>query len=487
MIEFSLTLLILLPFIVGGIVLVVPLLESLRKAIIFATLIIVMLISINLFFVQDLASISFSYTIIKHFGVEYSIGVDGVSLLIIMIVGLSFPPIFLLLSHQSSGYWGNMLLLQSSLMGVVLVQDLIMFYIFWEAMLVPIFIMIGLYGEDGKVLASLRLLLYTMVGSLFMLFAIIYLGYKHFIDFGVWSFAINNLSNLSLNSFEGSMLFFCFMLAFGIKLPLFPFHQWLSDGYARAPIGATFMLSAVASKVAVYAILRFVLPLFPQEFVYYADMFIMLGIFSMVFFAMSALAQTDLKRLLAYSSASHLGLIIAGIFALNYDGFSGSIYQIVAHALGTGFLFLLVAIIEQNTSTREIKNLGGIAQKAPFLAIYFMIGLFAIIGVPSTSGFVGEILALVGIMRVDIIYGVFGGLSIVFGAVYMLNMYKSAIFGYTSTYTKDMQDLTKKQLFALFPFIIVIFLLGMYPKMIQDKIDNTINTYLTHIHSKGIK
>jgi NADH-quinone oxidoreductase subunit M len=480
--SFILSILILLPFIVGSVVLVVPLSQRVREIFIFSTLLVISFLSLYLYFSSvELDTISYSYTLIERFGVSYSVGIDGVSLLIVMIVGLSFSPLFVLLKDKSRGYWGNMLLLQSSLMGVVLAQDLVMFYIFWEAMLIPIFIMIGLYGEDGKVVASLRLLLYTMIGSLFMLASIIYLGYSAYLASGEWSFSIDTLMGLSLLEEERIWLFFGFMLAFSIKVPLFPFHQWLSDGYAKAPIGATFALSAVASKVAVYAILRFVLPLFPQEYIHFSDMFIILGLFSMLFFAFSAMRQDDPKRLLAYSSASHLGLVISAIFALNYEGFSGGVFQIVAHALGTGFLFLLVAIIEQNTTVRSISKLGGIASVAPIFAIYFAIGMFSIIGLPSTSGFIGEFLSILGVMKSSFFYAFIGTLSIIIGAIYMLRFYKSAFFTTTSEYTKSFKELSKKQIFALLPFVLIIFLLGLYPKIIQDKIDPTIKSYINLI------
>lgn len=479
-----LTLLIFVPFFIGAFILITPLGEFVRKAITLITLLFIMALGLYLFFdytgLDDFKYKEY-YPLIKAYGVDYRVGIDGLNLFIVLIVALSFPAIFVLLSNKSKGYWANMLLLQSALMGVVLAEDLIMFYIFWEAMLLPIFIMIGLYGEEGKVKASIKLLLYTMVGSLFMLLAIIFLGYEYYYQFDSWSFSIANLSNLHLGADKATWLFLGFMFAFLIKIPLFPFHGWLSDGYAKAPIGATFALSAVASKVAVYAIIKFLIPLFALEFVLYSNYFIVGGIFSMLFFAIIALTQSDLKRMLAYSSASHLGLVIAGIFALNFESLNGAVFQIVAHALGTGLLFLMIAIMQKELNTRDIKDLRGIASVAPIYAIYFLIGIFAIVGLPSTSGFIGEFLIIVGLVKEKILFGVFATLTIILSAIYLFKMYRRVFFETTNELTKNFKDLSLKQIFALFPFILTIFLLGFYPKFIQDRTEATINNYLSYV------
>lgn len=479
-----LSFLIFVPFIMGTFILITPLNDFFRKLITVVTLGFIMLLGIYLF--SDYTGLNeFKYReyypLIKTYGIDYRVGIDGLSLLIVLIVTFSFPAIFVLLSNRSKGYWANMLFLQSALMGVVLAEDLIMFYIFWEAMLLPIFIMIGLYGEDGKIKASIKLLLYTMVGSLVMLLAIIFLGFEYYNQFDVWSFAISDLSQLNISPNKAILLFFGFMLAFSIKIPLFPLHGWLSDGYAKAPIGATFALSAVASKVAVYAIMRFVLPLFPHEFILFANFFIILGIVSMIVFALLALAQSDLKRMLAYSSASHLGLVIAGIFGLTYESLSGSVFQIVAHALGTGLLFLMIAILEKQMGTREIKNFGGIAKVAPIYSIFFAIGIFAIVGVPATSGFIGEFLVIIGLVKVNFYYGLIATTTVVLSAVYLFRMYRRVFFDEVNDLTKNFKDLTKRQIFGLLPFLLTIFALGFYPKFITDRIETTVNNYISHI------
>ncbi len=488
MIEFilthTLTLLIFVPFFVGAFILIAPLEDFIRKVIIFSTLVFIMSLGLYLFLdytgLDDFKYKEY-YPLIQAYGVDYRVGIDGLSLFIVLIVAFSFPAVFVLLSNRTKGYWANMLLLQSALMGVVLAEDLIMFYIFWEAMLLPIFIMIGLYGEDGRIQASIKLLLYTMIGSLVMLLSIIFLGYEYYYQFGYWTFSISTLSNLHLHSDNATWLFLGFMFAFLIKIPLFPFHGWLSDGYAKAPSGATFALSAVASKVAVYAIIKFLIPLFAFEFIIYSNYFIIAGIFSMIFFALIALTQNDIKRMLAYSSASHLGLVISGIFALNYEALSGAVFQIVAHALGTGLLFLMVGILQRELNTRDINNLGGIASVAPIYSLYFAIGIFAIVGIPATSGFIGEFLIIVGLVKVNIFFGVFATLTIVLSAIYLFKMYAKVFFEKPNQITNHFKDLNKKQIFALFPFILTIFLLGFYPKFIQDRIEPTINNYLHYI------
>jgi len=473
-----LTIMIFMPLVVGGFIMLTPLSHKLGQRLAFLSSIIVMLLGILLFInFESSGVLEFTQKIplIESYGIYYSVGVDGIALMILLIIAFSFPLLHLVLNSQNKGYWANMLLMQSAFMAVLLAKDLIFFYASWEAMLLPIFTMIGLYGkDDDKAKASMKLMLYTIAGSLFMLFAIISLGSLSLEQFGYYSFDLDELKNLDMSDSQSFWLFACFMLAFSVKIPLFPLHMWMPDSYAKAPVGVTFALSAIASKVAIYAILRFVLPIFPEQFVNYADVFVFLGIFGMLYFALVAIAQTDIKRTLAYSSASHLGLITAGIFGLNMQSMVGGIYQLIAHAMSTGILFLLVGKIGRELKTRDINSLGGIASKAPVFATFFAIATFSTVGLPGTNGFIGEFLIILGTFKFNAISGIFASLSVIVGAIYMFILYRKVIFQKTNAVTEKFTDLSKKQIVAFLPLIILIFVMGIYPKPFLEKIEPTI-------------
>ncbi|PIE73536.1 MAG: NADH-quinone oxidoreductase subunit M, partial [Deltaproteobacteria bacterium] len=289
-------------------------------------------------------------------------------------------------------------MLQSAFSAVILSEDLVFFYAGWEAMLLPIFLGIGLYAKDEqRASAAMHMMYYTIFGSMLMLIAIIYVGNLHYEQFGFFSFKIIDLERIRVGANEGAILFGIFMLAFAIKLPLLGVHSWMARAYTLAPTGITFALSAIASKVAIYAILRFVLPIFSAQFIQFSAYFVLWGVVSMMYFGIAAFWQKDFKTLLAYSSASHLGLILAGIFTLHLYSSVGAIYQVISHAMTSGVMFLLVGKIRRDLGTSTISELGGIAKSARVLAVFFAISAFASIGLPGTNAFVGEILILLGL------------------------------------------------------------------------------------------
>jgi NADH-quinone oxidoreductase subunit M len=265
------------------------------------------------------------------------------------------------------------------------------------------------------------------------------------------------------------------MIAFAVKIPLFPFHMWLPDAYEKAPAGVTFALSAIASKVAIYAILRFTLPLFPADFVSLSYIFVYLGLFGMLYFAIVAISQTDIKRTLAYSSASHLGLITAGIFGLNMQSMVGGIYQLIAHAMSTGVLFLLVAKIGRDLKTRDINSLGGLAKNAPIFATFFAVATFSTVGLPGTNGFIGEFLIILGTFKYGLIEGIVASSSVIVGAIYMFIMYRKVVLQKLNPVTEKFQDLNRSQIIAFFPVIALIFIMGIYPKPFLKRIEPTID------------
>lgn len=426
--------------------------------------------------------------LVQNYGITYMVGVDGINIYLILIITLFLPFLFFVLRDQERGFWANLLFIESGFLAVCSSLDLIFFYAGWEMMLLPIFIMTGLYGKSIKrAKAMLDMMYYAIFGSMIMLGAIIYLGVAHYFEFGFYSFALADLANLNLSLMAERILFFSFMIAFVIKLPLFPFHMWLSGAYTHSPSVATFMLSAIASKVAVFAILRFVLPIFSLSFVEFSSYFVALGIFSMIYFGVIALRCDDFKTLLAFASASHLGLILAGVFSLDVVGMSGAMYQIVAHALTSGAMFLMVGIISSQLGTRKISNLGGIAHKAPIFATIFGIMMLSSVGLPTTIGFVAELLILVGIFKTNLIYGIIATTSIIVGAVYMFVVYRKAILQSVNEITDKFKELRKSQIIAFSLVAIVIFVMGIYPKPILDLSQGTIQSHYEKYIKSNLK
>ncbi|ANE35227.1 NADH:quinone oxidoreductase I, membrane subunit M [Campylobacter iguaniorum] len=478
----TLNLMIWTPFIVGILVLLCT--DKNGKILALLSSLIVSVFGLVLFYKFDpLSEYFYTLSLVPKYGINYAVGVDGLNLLLILIISFVLPPLFLRIKNPKKGYWANLLFIQSGFFLVVSARDLALFYAGWEVMLLPIFTLIGIFGKDEKrVRAAFEMMYYAIFGSMVMLGAIIYLGATYYLQNGAFSFLLSDLVKLNLGSVEQSVLFFCFMLAFAIKIPLFPFHLWMAKAYTTAPTSGTFMLSVVASKVAILAILTFVLPLFPNAFIQNASLFVWLGIFSMLYFGVEAFRQRDFKTLLAYASGSHLGLILAAIFSLNLQGWVGLMYQIVAHAMSSGMMFLLVGIIAKQLGTRDCLKLGGLAIKAPVFALFFAIAMVSSVGLPSTIGFVSEFLMLLGLFKANLIYGAVATLSIIIGAAYMFVIYRKAILQSTNELTASFKDLSVKESVAFLIPIVLIFVLGLAPNLFLNKIEPGLqNHYETYI------
>ncbi|MBE0495628.1 MAG: NADH-quinone oxidoreductase subunit M [Campylobacterales bacterium] len=417
---------------------------------------------------------------ITTYGIGYSVGLDGVSLIILMLIATLMPCAYMLLwKGRTKGYWVSMLLIQGGMLGALMAQDLILFYLFWETMLLPVFMIVGMFGTGDKVFSTLKVTLYTMLGSLLMFIAILYLGASHAREFGHWSFELSHLTHLTHLSWnERAWLFGAFMLAFAIKIPLFPFHTWLLKTYSNAPTGGVFLLSAIMAKLGVYGVIRFVLPLFPEHSVYFAPWVMGVGLFGLVYFGIAALMQDDVKKLLAYSSASHLGFIVVGVFSLNVYGMMGALLLIVAHAMATGGLFLLVGHLEFHTKTKSIRALGGIATRAPVFTVYFALFMLCIVGLPGTSGFVSELLIILGVFHVGIPAGMVAALSVLVAASFMLWMFGRVTLQEEQESAKTMVDLSWKQGLGLLPIALLIVAMGLDPEWFFAKIEPTVLDYL---------
>ena len=425
---------------------------------------------------------------IKSYGIHYSLGLDGFSLIVLMLIATLIPSAYLLLwkNNRSKSYWISMLLIQSGISGTLFSLDLILFYFFWEAMLLPVFMIIGLFGSGNRVFSTLKVTIYTIMGSLFMFVSILYLGVAYYYEFAVWSFEMSDIATISTLHYEQKVLLFLgFMLAFAIKIPLFPFHSWLLETYSNSPTGGVFLLSSIMAKLGVYAVVRFVLPIFPDIFVLAAPFFIGLGLFGLVYFGIAALSQHNIKKMLAYSSASHLGFITAGVFSLNVHGMMGSAYLIVAHAIATGGLFLLVGVMERNLGIRSLEHLGGIAQKAPLFTVFFAIMVLCTVGIPGTNGFVAELLIILGIFKFNSLLGIVAALTVLVAASYMLWLFQKAILVRSDNDVSRMMDLDGREILGLLPLALLIIAMGVYPDFFLYKIEPTIHYYLNELLHVG--
>ena len=481
-----LSVIIFLPMLVAFAVLVLPLGAKWTRNIAFATAIVILILAGVIYLQFELTGyMQFReyHTWIATYGINYSLGIDGLSLIILMLIATLIPCAYLWLWHgRTKGYWVSMLLIQSGISGTLFAQDLVLFYFFWEAMLLPVFMIIGLFGTGNRVYSTIKITVYTIMGSLFMLVSILYIGVAFYHEFGSWSFALNDIVQITtLSRVEQIWLFAGFMLAFAIKIPLFPFHTWLLDTYSNSPTGGVFLLSSIMAKLGVYGIIRFVMPIFPELYKEFAPFFVWIGIFGLLYFGIAAIMQVNIKKMFAYSSASHLGFIVTGIFSLNVTGMTGAAYLIIAHAMATGGLFLLVGKMEYDLGIKAIPALGGIAKKAPVFTVFFALMLFSIVGLPGTNGFVSEFLIILGAFGFSHVAGIVSALTVLVAASFMLWLFQRAILQENNNDVSLMKDLEVKEILGMLPLALLIIAMGIYPDWFFYKIEPTLQHYLVDI------
>ncbi len=405
---------------------------------------------------------------IPSFGVDYFVGVDGISLLLIVMTGF-LTPLALLSSWESvhkkvREFSALVLVLEAAMIGVFVSLDLFLFYLFWDAMLIPLYFLIGIWGYDRRIYAAVKFILYTMAGSVLMLVAIIALGYFHQVSTGALSFDLLKLQELSLPPGVQFWLFLAFGLAFAIKVPLFPFHTWLPDAHVQAPTAGSVILAGVLLKMGTYGFVRFAFPLFPIAGTYFAPYLAGLAVIGIVYGALVAMVQPDLKKLVAYSSVSHLGFVVLGIAAMNVQGVQGAVYQMLNHGVSTGALFLIVGMLSDRRHTRLIVEFGGLKQVMPRLTAVFLLITLSSIGLPGLNGFVGEFLILVGAFRWDPWMAAVAASGIVLSAVYMLWMFQRVNYGTISNdKNRHLPDLSVREAWMLIPAVVVAILMGIVP------------------------
>jgi NADH-quinone oxidoreductase subunit M len=416
------------------------------------------------------------------FGINYIVGIDGISLFLVLLTTL-LTPIAILASwsvqDKVKEYLIFMLLLETGMLGAFVALDLFLFYVFWEVMLVPMYFLIGVWGGTRRIYAALKFVVYTMAGSLLMLVAIIYLATRHAQTDQALTFDLLKLYGLHLPMEQQMWLFLAFALSFAIKVPLFPFHTWLPDAHVEAPTAGSVILAGVLLKLGTYGFLRFAMPLFPDAAMAAAPVITALAVIGIIYGAVVAMMQSDIKKLVAYSSVSHLGFVMLGLFALNIQGVQGGIYQMINHGLSTGALFLLVGMIYDRRHTRAIAEFGGLWKQLPIFSAVLLVVTFSSIGLPGLNGFVGEFLILLGAFSVTPRWTAAAATGVILGAIYMLWMVRRVIFGPLSNAANEkLADLNAREICLLAPILFLIVLMGVYPqpflRRMQPAVESTL-------------
>ncbi|NOT94047.1 complex I subunit 4 family protein [Ferruginibacter sp.] len=432
---------------------------------------------------KQLSGLQDNYVWMKYLGASFSVGLDGMGHLLTLLTAFSFPLIFIATYSNSyknsSSFYGLMLLSQAGLLGVFTAMDALVFYFFWELALIPVYFLSSKWGGEKRIQATFKFFVYTFAGSLLMLIGIIYVYLQTpATPTSEHSFAISAFYNLRLSVAEQFWLFWLFFTAFAIKMPVFPFHTWQPDTYEQSPTAVTMVLSGIMVKMGVFAVLRWLIPIFPAAVAKYDTLVIGLSVFGMIYASLIAIKQDDLKRLVAYSSIAHIGLMCAAIFAssqnVNHVGMQGVMIQMFSHGINIIGLWIVIELIERQTGVRKISQLGGIAHKAPVLTIMLVIIALANIALPLTNAFVGEFMMFSGLFKFNIWYAAIAGVSIILAAVYTLNMVQKVFYGETNALTATVKEIALHEKLVLAVIVVAIFLVGVFPQPMLDLTKNAV-------------
>jgi NADH-quinone oxidoreductase subunit M len=413
-------------------------------------------------------------TWLPQLGIGYRLGMDGIALVLVLLTALLQPLVFISswssITNKVKGYVVSMLLLETGVLGAFLATDLFLFYVFWELMLVPMYFIIGVWGGERRIYAAVKFVLFTLAGSLLMLVGILYLGFLAHAQTGVWSFAFEDMRRLSIPIGEGfwhspqMLLFAAFALAFSVKVPVFPLHTWLPDAHVEAPTGGSVILAGILLKLGTFGLLRFNRTLFPEAWERATPLFLTLAVIAIIYGALVSWAQKDIKKLVAYSSVSHMGFIILGMFAGTVASTQGALLQMVNHGLSTGALFMLVGMIYDRRHTRLIEDYGGLAKVMPLYTGAFLIATLSSIGLPGLNGFVGEFLILTGAFVATPTAVVLGATGIVLGAVYMLSLVERVFWNeLRHDENRNLADMSAREVLAFAPLAVFMVWIGVSP------------------------
>ena len=426
------------------------------------------------------------YAWVPDLGITYFLGVDGIAVLLVLLTTLMTPIViyssFGSIKENAHLYMGFLLLLETGMVGTFVALDTFLFYVFWELMLIPMYFIIGMWGGPRRIYATLKFFVYTMAGSLLMLVAIIALYVYHHQQLGTWSSNLLDLYRLDLPFQSEKWLFWAFVAAFAVKVPMFPVHTWLPDAHVEAPTGGSVILAGVLLKMGTFGFVRYALPLFPEATIEYGPTLVALAVIGIVYGALVAMVQEDIKKLVAYSSVSHMGAIMLGIFALNPEGMSGAVYQMLGHGLSTGALFLCVGMIYDRRHTRLIAEYGGLAKSVPLYAALLLFITLSSIGLPGLNGFVGEILILMGAFEHHPVATVIAATGVIWGAVYMLWVYQRVAFGPLQNHAnKHLEDLKGSEIAYMLPIVALVILMGVYPEPFLAKMAPSVQMVLSSV------
>lgn len=419
--------------------------------------------------------------------VKFISGLDGISIYLLLLTTFLFPLTFLFswgsVDKLEKGYYALLLVLEVGVIGFFLSLDMVMFYIFFEMVLIPMYFLIGIWGGKERIYASMKFFLYTLVGSLLMLVAIIYIGFEAAHQAGsTFTTDFHAILNTDFAPDVQRWLFLAFAVSFAIKVPLFPLHTWLPDAHTQAPTAGSVILAGVLLKMGTYGLIRFCLPFFPEASLYFAPLMCFLAVVGIIYGAMAAMVQTDVKKLVAYSSVSHLGFIVLGIFSFTAEALDGAVIQMVNHGIATGALFLLVGMIYDRRHTRLIKDFQGIARKIPIFTAFFMITVLASVGLPGLNGFVGEFMVLIGSFASDVVsntWAVLAATGVIIAAVYLLWMFRRVMFGaLDKEENKALTDLNRREVLVMIPLVILMFWLGFNSGPVLRQIDPSVRNIL---------
>lgn len=418
---------------------------------------------------------------IKHFNIHYHLGVDGISVLFILLNSFFTPLVVIagwkVIEKRVAQYMAAFLIMSGVLNGVFAALDAVLFYVFWEAMLIPMFIIIGVWGGPNRVYAAIKFFLYTLLGSLLMLVALIYLYNQ-----SGGSFEILDYQEMAIPMTAQVLVFIAFFMAFAVKVPMFPLHTWLPDAHVEAPTGGSVILAAIMLKVGAYGFLRFSMPIAPDASHSLAGVMITLSLIAVVYIGLVALTQADMKKLVAYSSISHMGFVTLGFFIFNVYGMEGALLQMLSHGFVAGALFLCIGVLYDRVHSRQIVDYGGVANKMPIFAAFFMLFSMANSGLPGTSGFVGEFIVIMGTVKANFWYAFLAATTLVFGAAYTLWMYKRVVFGdITNDHVAHLHDINFREKIIFSLLAIAVLGMGLYPLPFSEILHVSVNDLLVHL------